>query len=108
MKRPIFPRINCVVPGCKRGSTRFAPDSEIICGEHWRKIPVAWRRRFSLYKRRYNAARIKADDRAIEVAGRCLDSRWRRMKALLTNPESIMVGGMPATIAEQLRREGLL
>lgn len=108
MSKVAHPRINCAIAGCKRGSTRFPPGNEVICGQHWQKIPVAWRRRFALYKRRFNAARMKADERGMEVAGRCLESRWQRMKQLLSNPESLMVGGIPATVAEQLRREALL
>lgn len=106
--KPVYPRINCIVPGCQRGSTRFAPGSEVICGDHWRRVPIGWRRRFSLYQRRYNAARRNADQRGMEVAGRCLDARWGHIMALLMQPDSVMVAGLPATIAEELRREALL
>ncbi len=108
MKGQTFPRINCSIPGCERGSTKFPPGNEVICGHHWQSVPQTWRRRFALYKRRFNAARLKGDQRGMQVAGRCLHSRWSRMVELLTHPESLMHDGLPVTVSEKLRKEGLL
>ncbi len=38
------PRINCCVPGCRRG-TRKWPDGEIICGKCWRFVSRSTKRR---------------------------------------------------------------
>lgn len=41
------PRINCCIPGCRRGTTKLEnpEDDEIICGPHWRMVPAATKRR---------------------------------------------------------------
>lgn len=36
-ERKSYPRSKCVVPFCRRTSTRFA--GEWICGDHWRMVP---------------------------------------------------------------------
>lgn len=38
--RPVYPRIPCLVPGCRCGSRRFppAPGREYICAKHWRLV----------------------------------------------------------------------
>ena len=38
MSRGAFPRIECSVPGCRRGTTTAEPGQEIMCGGHWRMI----------------------------------------------------------------------
>lgn len=106
-----YPRVNCLVPGCKRGSTRFAPGEdgtapEIICGPHWRTVPIAWRRRQALFSRRYRLAERKGDERAMQVSSRCWWSGWDRIKRLLTEqPHS---DGLDPMMAEGLRKAGLL
>lgn len=32
------PRINCMIPGCRRGSTRHPGACEIICARCWRGV----------------------------------------------------------------------
>ncbi|HIQ17231.1 MAG TPA: hypothetical protein EYH41_04420 [Novosphingobium capsulatum] len=108
MTRPAYPRINCVVPGCRRGSTRYKPGTELLCGQHWRKVPLSWRRKMALYRRARTLAERKGNQDKVEAATRCLLRRWDAAVRLLTKPESVMQGGVPAAIAEQLRREGLL
>ena len=36
-ERPTYPKTGCVVPFCRRRSTRFK--NEWICGDHWRMVP---------------------------------------------------------------------
>ena len=38
-KRPSFPRINCCIKGCKRGTTTVEPGIRIICCKCWRRAP---------------------------------------------------------------------
>lgn len=107
------PRINCLVPGCKRGTTRIAPyqdgtSPEVICGKHWRTVPKAWRLAMSRYRRAFAAAERKGDERRQQVARRCWWSGWDRIVRTLCNPETVMAGELPATVAEELRRDGLL
>lgn len=111
--RPTYPRVNCLVAGCKRGTTRAAPRSdgsppEIICGPHWRTVPKEWRRRLSLYARRYRAAEAKDDQRGMGMAGQLWWGRWRRICDLFREPESALVDDMPITLVERLKAEGLL
>jgi len=108
MIRPAYPRINCVVLGCRRGSTRYKPGTELLCGRHWRIVPVGWRRKMALYRRARTLAERKGDVAKVEAATRCLLRRWDAAVRLLTKPESVMQGGVPAAMAEQLRQEGLL
>src|SRR5262249_21584816 len=44
-------RTYCCVPYCRHTSRKFT--SEWICGEHWRGVPKASRRRLSMVRRRY-------------------------------------------------------
>lgn len=108
MTRPTYPRISCVVPGCKRGSTRYKPGTELLCGRHWRMVPVGWRRKMALYRRAHTLAERKGNLAKAEAAKRCLWRRWDVAVRLLSHPESMMRDGVPAAMAEQLRREGLL
>lgn len=40
----LHPRIACCVPFCRRGSRKFPPGTEIICGKHWRLVDRALKR----------------------------------------------------------------
>lgn len=106
-----YPCVNCLVPGCKRGSTRYPPEAdgcapEIICGPHWRTVPQAWRRRQALFARRFTLAELNGDDRAMQVAARCWWSGWQRIKRLLT--EQLTSEGLDPLMAEGLRKAGLI
>lgn len=61
MIRSAYPRINCVVPDCRRGSTRYKPGTELLCGQHWRKVPLSWRRKMALYRRARTLAERKGN-----------------------------------------------
>lgn len=109
----MHPRVNCVVAGCQRGTARLPPGKEgstpeFICGSHWRSVPKPWRTRISLYRRRFFAARRKDDQRGMEVAYRCFWNRWDSSVDLLNNPQSVMHGDLPASLATRLAAQGLL
>lgn len=40
--RPRYPRSSCIVPFCRRTSTRFR--DEWVCGEHWRLVDRSLKR----------------------------------------------------------------
>jgi hypothetical protein len=48
-------RISCVVPFCRRtaDATKYSPDTEIICGKHWRMASATLRRRRGRLQRQY-------------------------------------------------------
>lgn len=109
--RPRYPRVNCLVPGCKRGTTRCAPEAdgsepEIICDPHWRTVPITWRKRLSLYRRRYTLAERKGDERGMEVAARCWWHRWEAITRLFKQPAQ--GEAIDPLMAEGLRKAGLL
>lgn len=111
--RPTYPRVNCLAPDCKRGTTRLATLAsgaapEWICGPHWQAVPKVWRQRLSLYRRRYFAAERKGDKEGMAVAQRVFWRRWDRIAALVRNPASVTTGeGLPLGVADQLKRMGL-
>lgn len=106
--RLTYPRINCVVPSCKYGSTRYKPGTELLCGRHWRMVPLSWRRKMALYRRAGTLAARKGNQAKVEAANRCLWRRWDAAVRLLCQPDAVMACGVPAAMAEQLRRDGLL
>ena len=113
MSRVSHPRINCVIPGCKRGTTRCAPRDDgalpqIICGKHWRTVPKAWRQVMSGYGRVFRRAERRGDERVMQMASRSWWRGWNNIVETLSTPGTIMSGDLPATVAEVLRRDGLL
>ena len=113
-QRSGFPRVNCIVDGCARGTTRIRPDADgaqgdWICADHWRTVPKAWRRRLSLFGRRARAAEKRGDDEKMQRAARAYWSLWARIVALF-DPDTAPSdeAGLPLTMREELRRIGLL
>jgi hypothetical protein len=47
-------RVACCVPFCRR-TFKAEGITEVICGNHWRMIPIRYRRPNSLARRRYRA-----------------------------------------------------
>jgi hypothetical protein len=47
-----MPRLLCIVPGCRRTTTRCEFD-EWLCGEHWRLLPKPARRAYGRHVRRW-------------------------------------------------------
>lgn len=100
-----FPRVNCLVEGCRRGTTRIEPYEEgavgvetneprpsWICGVHWRRVPRRLKRRRSFLLRRWrklNPTRAYwhlppgSPQRLKTIqAERLLVENWRRIKAV--------------------------
>jgi hypothetical protein len=53
-------------------------------------------------------AERKGNQTKVEAAKRCLWRRWDAAVRMLCQPDTVMQGGVPAAMAEELRREGLL
>ena len=103
-----FPRTNCCIPGCNRGTTTIEPmpaghvsmdtgrgRHEFICGKHWRLVPRSWKRRrrktHRWMKRTWPdgvAWHELAEDqrRQHETAFRLSKKIWARMKAHAASP----------------------
>ncbi|MEM8724645.1 MAG: hypothetical protein AAGE86_03895 [Pseudomonadota bacterium] len=104
-KRARYPRINCCIVGCKRGTTTFEPGKTMICGKCWRKAPKHLRTRWSKFRRKANALDKKRHpdaNRWHDLADRVF-WRIRRIVEGEAPPDK-----MPPLMAEQLRKEGLL
>lgn len=52
-------RIRCLVPHCRRTFKSDGGDDEVICGKHWRAIPLAIRKAKTdahrIYRRRFGS-----------------------------------------------------
>lgn len=112
-QRRSYPRINCCIAGCKRGTTRMAPREdgsapEIICSKHWRTVPKSWRSAMAFLRRVAVAAEKKGDEERYSQAARAWWRGWRRIVSMLSNPETVMDGEVPATLSTQLKAVGLL
>ena len=106
-----YPRVECIVPDCKCGTTRFPPLSNghlvsYICPKHWRPVPKHWKRRLSLFRRREKAYRLKGDDHKADMALRCEIRHWERIKRFVL--AGYGVSGLPVDLESELRRVGLL
>lgn len=104
MTRPSYPRINCAIPGCRRGTTTHPPGGSIICGICWRKAPKALRDQYSRWRRKTDQLRRKGDPRADIAAARTGRTFWA-IHAVLTAPPPDE--GLPPLMAEALREAGL-
>ncbi len=51
-QRPRYPRVNCCVPFCRRGSTKWPVPYELICGEHYRMADKALRMKRARVRRK--------------------------------------------------------
>ncbi len=100
------PRINCSVPGCKRGTTTFEPGTTMICGKCWRRAPKDMRRRYSVAMRLYRRCEKRGDPRA-EHWARVVDLRWNEVLELLRAPDAVAGDEIPPLMAEELRKAGL-
>lgn len=72
-------RIPCIVPGCRR----TAPDDgtygkEIICGKHWRGVPLPQRRR---YQKLCRIIRREWPSKRARKANRIGAKVWAKIKA---------------------------
>lgn len=105
--RPVYPRIGCSVPACKRGATCFEPGVRFICGKCWRRAPKEMRRRYSVARRLMKRCEKRDDPRA-DFWARMQDARWQAVLDLLSAPEAEPEAGeLPPLMAEELRKAGL-
>lgn len=91
MNLEAHPRINCIVPGCKRGTRRFPDSDEVICGKCWRFVRPATKRRKRFIERAWRQfeAEGEAHDwrispEAMRRGDKLLQANrlvWRRCKA---------------------------
>lgn len=109
----IYPRINCSISGCKRGTKRIAPYEDgsaplVICGKHWRMLPKSWRTAMAFCARKKRqAARWGREDLA-RICARRWWILWDQAVALLSNPDAPVEDGLPMLMAEELRKKGLI
>jgi hypothetical protein len=102
-----YPRVNCCIDGCHRGTTRIKPlqpghydiesggQPEWICSVHWRLVPRSWKRRRSLFWRRLRKAWPESwpgpageERRRLFTLERLLRKMWSRMKRHAESPLS--------------------
>lgn len=105
MTRQRFPRINCCIPGCKRGTTQFPPGGSVICGKCWHKAPKALRDQQARWRRKARALERSGNPRA-EIA-------WERVRRTFWSIYGLLTAPPPAEdispiMAEELRSAGLL
>ena len=105
LDRPSYPRINCCIPGCRRGTTTFEPGTTMICGKCWRRAPKRLRDRWSFWRRKAKLLRKKEDGRWEACEDRAY-VQFEHIRMLLTG-EGEDGGTLPALMAEELRRIGL-
>jgi len=106
-ERPSYPRINCCIKGCKRGTTKFAPGYTIICGKCWRRAPKETRASVTRWQKRGRQFAAKGDDEGAAIAFRRADRFFDRIRALLSD-EGEATPGLHPVMAEELRKAGLL
>jgi len=111
-KRSGHPRVNCLVPGCRRGTTTVPPEDQrrgvqYLCGTHWRQVPRSLKNRMAKYRRRARAAERRHD---YETANRWHDldvAIWKRITDQFLEPEQFS-GGFPPALRAELERDGLI
>ena len=80
------PRLECMAPGCSRGTRRY-PSGEFICAKHWRTVPQSWKRRMTLFRRKRFAAEKRGDaDRSRRLSNLELDL-WFRIRRHIIGAE---------------------
>ena len=109
-----FPRVNCLVPDCRRGTTTIRPNAEgeqgeYVCAVHWRTVPKDWKQRLSLFIRRMKKARGEDNDVDLQRSARAYWRCWTRIRKYLTKPDQFVgAAGMPLALEQELTRSGIL
>jgi hypothetical protein len=106
-KRPAFPRINCCIEGCKRGTTTVEPGIRIICGKCWRRAPKETRASVTRWQKRSRQFAARGDLERAEMAGHRAHILFENIRKLLSG-ESEQTSGIDPLMAEGLRKAGLL
>lgn len=105
--RVSHPRINCCIRGCKRGTTKFAPGTTVICGKCWRRAPKETRASVTRWQKRGRQFNARGDYDRAEIAFRRADTFFDRIRKLLDG-EAGPSEGIDPLVAEELRKIGLL
>lgn len=108
-----FPRVACVATGCRRGTTRIEPDEngrqgEWICGPHWRTVPKNIKDRMKTMRRRYRLGERKGSQLLMTSASQVFWAYWAEARRFVQGEELETVDGVPAGMAEALRRDCLI
>lgn len=106
-KRPSYPRINCCVTGCQRGTTKFAPGCRVICGQCWRRAPKAMRHQANVWAARARRFEQRGDVERADVASLWAHRAFENIRKLLSG-EGEPTTAMDPLMAEELRKVGLL
>lgn len=106
-QRGKYPRINCAVPGCKRGTTTFEPGTTMICGKCWRKAPKSSREGWSKWRRRARTIEKRGDYERADLCERRAGTIFHHILELLSGAD-LEADGLPPLMAEELRKLGLL
>lgn len=101
-----FPRTNCCVKGCKRGTTTVEPGVRIICGKCWRRAPKDMRKLATLWMQRSTRFEKRGDMMRATIAGRWANRAFENIRKLLSGVETPSAG-MDPLMAEELRKLGL-
>lgn len=106
-KRPSFPRINCCIAGCKRGTTKVEPGVRIICGVCWRRAPKETRAAVTRWQKRGRQFAARGDEQRADLAFRRAHILFERIRMLLSD-EGEPSPGLHPVMAEELRKAGLI
>lgn len=102
-----YPRINCCIKGCARGTTTVEPGTRIICRKCWNRAPKALRDKASRWQRRARRFDRKGDYERADLCARRSQMVFEQVRSLLNGlaPDD---GTIPPLMAEELRKAGLL
>lgn len=106
-QRPSYPRINCCVKGCNRGTTKCEPGVRIICGKCWRRAPRETRATVTRWQKRSRQFAARGDHERADLAARRAHNAFENIRKLLSG-EAEPTPGMDPLMAEDLRKAGLL
>lgn len=106
-KSPSYPRINCCVKGCKRGTTKCEPGVRIICGKCWRRAPQDMRQLANRWRLRARRFYERGDEHRAVIAGRWATRAFDNVLAILNGQGEEAPGVIPPLMAEELRKAGL-
>ncbi len=98
-QRPRYARVACCVPFCRRGSTRWPPPYELLCGDHYRLADKSLRRARMSVRRRlvklgeWEVGSDGSNGHAVSARARRLDELfWAKIKRQAIT----RAGGAPA------------
>lgn len=106
-ERVSYPRINCCIKGCKRGTTTVEPGTRIICGKCWRKAPKWMRDCASHWRQRARMFDRRGDSELAAAYGCSANNSFENIRKVLNGKEA-EGEGLPPLMGEELRKAGLI